>query len=34
MKAMGLDLQLVRLADCWWLVMICSEKKILLVGCW
>jgi hypothetical protein len=25
---------LVRLAGCWWLVLICSERKILLAGCW
>jgi hypothetical protein len=26
-------LQLVRLAGCWWLVLICSERKVLLAGC-
>jgi hypothetical protein len=25
---------LVRLAGCWWLVLICSERKILLAGWW
>jgi hypothetical protein len=24
----------VRLADVWWLVLICSERKVLLTGCW
>jgi hypothetical protein len=22
------------LAGCWWLVLICSERKALLTGCW
>jgi hypothetical protein len=26
--------QLVRLAGGWWLVLIYSKRKILLVGCW
>jgi hypothetical protein len=25
---------LIRLAGCWWLVLICSERKILLAGWW
>jgi hypothetical protein len=27
-------LQPVRLAGDWWLVLIRSERKVLLVGCW
>jgi hypothetical protein len=26
--------QRVRLAGGWWLVLICSERKVLLAGCW
>jgi hypothetical protein len=26
--------QPIRLAGGWWLVLICSERKILLTGCW
>jgi hypothetical protein len=26
--------QPVRLAGGWWLVLICSERKVLLTGCW
>jgi hypothetical protein len=26
--------QPVRLAGGWWLVLICSERKVLLAGCW
>jgi hypothetical protein len=29
-----LDLGLVRLAGCWWLVLICYERKTLLAGWW
>jgi hypothetical protein len=28
------DIQTVRLAGGWWLVLICSERKVLLPGCW
>jgi hypothetical protein len=24
----------VRLADGWWLMLICSERKVLLASCW
>jgi hypothetical protein len=27
-------LQPVRLAGCWWLVQIFSERKVLLTDCW
>jgi hypothetical protein len=27
-------IQPVRLAGGWWLVLICSERKVLLAGCW
>jgi hypothetical protein len=27
-------LQSVRLVDDWWLVLIRSERKVLLAGCW
>jgi hypothetical protein len=27
-------IQPVRLAGGWWLVLICSESKVLLAGCW
>jgi hypothetical protein len=27
------NLEPVRLAGCWWLVLICSERKVLLAGC-
>jgi hypothetical protein len=27
-------IQPVRLAGCWWLVLICSKRKVLLTGCW
>jgi hypothetical protein len=27
------DMQPVRLAGGWWLVLICSERKVLLAGC-
>jgi hypothetical protein len=27
-------MQLVRLAGCWWLVLIYFERAILLAGCW
>jgi hypothetical protein len=33
-KANGLVCQHVRLAGGWWLVLICSERKILLSSCW
>jgi hypothetical protein len=26
--------QPIRLAGGWWLVLICSERKVLLSGCW
>jgi hypothetical protein len=26
--------QPVRLAGGWWLVLVCSERKVLMVGCW
>jgi hypothetical protein len=26
--------QPVRLAGGWWLMLVCSEIKVLLVGCW
>jgi hypothetical protein len=28
------DLQPVRLAGGWWLVLISSERRVLLAGCW
>jgi hypothetical protein len=26
--------QHVRLAGGWWLVLVCSERRVLLAGCW
>jgi hypothetical protein len=28
------NLQPVRLAGGWWLVLVCSERRVLLAGCW
>jgi hypothetical protein len=28
------QLKPLRLADDWWLVLICFERKILVAGCW
>jgi hypothetical protein len=27
------DVQPVRLAGCWWLVLVCSERKVPLTNC-
>jgi hypothetical protein len=30
----GGTFQPVRLAGGWWLVLVCSERRVLLAGCW
>jgi hypothetical protein len=30
----GINWQPVRLAGGWWLVLVCSERRVLLAGCW
>jgi hypothetical protein len=30
----GINLEPVRLAGGWWLVLVCSERRVLLAGCW